>query len=213
MEVTHRKSKTQDPSHGYSSGAELGRGEVGQELLLFIIRPFVLSHTGRRTGKEAGGSTGRPAEAQLPARHATECQPHRRREPGRTPPELPGGAHTWILDFWPQNCERIRFCCLKPPSLRHVVMAATGNEHRALWAGNSQSTRADQTHFPPGPVSSHGFLPRTLPEARGVHWTMARPLSQHSEACCSIQQVVRLHRMAHLFIKAYLRRKINREQY
>lgn len=109
---------------------------------------------------------------QLPARHATECQPHRRRrEPGRTLPELPEGTHTWILDFWPQNDERIRFCCLKPPSLRCVVMAATGNEYRALWAGNSQSTRADQTHFPPGPVSSHGFLPRTLPEA---HWTMAR---------------------------------------
>lgn len=44
-----------------------------------------------------------------------ECQPHRRREPGRTLPELPEGAHTWISDFWPQDCERTSFCCLKPP--------------------------------------------------------------------------------------------------
>ena len=40
-----------------------------------------------------------------------------------TPPQTlqreHGHAHTLMSDFWPPNCERIHFCCLKPPSLQY----------------------------------------------------------------------------------------------
>ena len=32
-----------------------------------------------------------------------------------------------ILDFWPPDCERIHFCCIKPPVCTQFVVASTGS--------------------------------------------------------------------------------------
>lgn len=41
--------------------------------------------------------------------------------------ERAGYGQTLILDYWPQNYERINFCCFEPRSLWYLVSAALGN--------------------------------------------------------------------------------------
>lgn len=42
-----------------------------------------------------------------------------------------GPVDTWILDFWPPDYERIKFCYFgHPPSLGSFLTAALGNGYR-----------------------------------------------------------------------------------
>lgn len=73
-------------------------------------------------------------EVMLPQGMHADCRqpPNPTREGhGTDPPlELPEGTNppdTLISDFWLQNCKKIHFCCLKPPSLWYFVTVALGN--------------------------------------------------------------------------------------
>lgn len=53
------------------------------------------------------------------AKEAKECQQPPEAGRGKDGFSLKASAKkSFILDFWPQNCDRIKFCCFKSPNLR-----------------------------------------------------------------------------------------------
>lgn len=61
---------------------------------------------------------------------AGDAAPGVQEEAGAAPSARARGALPWLTsDSWPQNCERVNFCCFKPPSFQSFVTAATRHQH------------------------------------------------------------------------------------
>ena len=99
----------------------------------------------RRSEKTAGGggrwSQGLERPSYVPGGPSTALTASRQDRPGQTPsapPEepTPRTAGTSASDFWPPDCERMNFCCLKPPVCDNLL--------RQTWA---------MTHLPKGSVT------------------------------------------------------------
>lgn len=116
-----------------------------------------------------------------------ECQPHRRREPGRTLPELPEGAHTWISDFWPQDCERTSFCCLKPPVCGTLLWQPqemnTGPFGQGIPSPLALTRPTSRLDLCPAQASSHRLSPR--PAGSTGQWHVLSINAQNLAASCS----------------------------
>lgn len=101
-----------------------------------LIRGNLDTKTHRHKG-DKGGDENDASISQPTPRNARSCQKLPERAEGHrmdSPSELQEGlgpVDIWILDFWPPDCERIKFCDFgHPPSLGSFLTAALGNGYR-----------------------------------------------------------------------------------
>lgn len=102
-------------------------------------------------GRERGGEAGRGASA---------------------PSELVDGTDpddTWLWTSSPQSCERIRFCCFKPPRLQNLVPAALGNKQRTNLSPAQPCSSPGPAQPEPQPGVTLTSSPRTT--GGGLQWS------------------------------------------
>ena len=110
-----------NPTTGNLIRGEETRGHAGKDHVMTGSEP------GTRWAK-AKGSPGLPTTPEA-----------KRNAWGQIVPEVLRGSTALaniLISAWtsgPQNCERIHFCCFKPPSLWYFVTAALANEHSPHW--------------------------------------------------------------------------------
>ena len=94
------------------------------------------------------------------------------------PPDGTSPAHTLILDLWPLDCERVNFCCFKPPSLWSFVTqpqetdltptpVTPQGDRKAHAPSSLSSPPANKHRCPPGAEGPHGEPAEQRSQNRG----------------------------------------------